>query len=184
MKKRINLLNKPNQYFQYEKIFKRIRKLTIYLLILFFVVFLPIFLILFNKEKEIDRLYQEKKSLLEYITANKQIEADFIYLKSKHQQLVQAINEDVNFLPYYNILLNSLKESSPSPKLDQVIISKDRSVSFTLIFNDKTAMVNFLKFAESDKFINNFNHLFISKFNLTEKGKAAELLFLGQFKLL
>ena len=139
-------------------------------------------MVVIQNNKKLDVLYTEKKNLLEYLAQNKEVEAEFVYLRNKQSQITKIIDEDVNFLPYYNLLTDSLKQASPSPILDAIIITKDRTINFTLKFNDSNSIISFLKFAESESFLKNFSQLFISQFNLqSKKGSPSyQLLLLGK----
>jgi len=182
MKKGINLIIKQKKYLHYENFFKTLRKLLLILVVIFFVISIPSFLLIIQSNKKLDALYLEKKNLLEYLTANKKVEAEFVYLKNKQTQITKIINEDVNFLPYCNLLTDSLKQASPSPTLDAIIITKDRTINFTLRFDDPNSIISFLKFAESEIFLNNFSQLYISQFNLESKkgNQAYQLLLIGK----
>jgi len=182
MKKGINLITKQKKYLRYEVFFKTLRTLLLVMVVLFFIILIPSFLTVIQNNKKLDQLYLEKKNLLEYLSANKEVEAEFIYLRNKQSQIAKIIQEDVNFLPYYNLLTDSLKQASPSPILDAIIITKDRTVNFTLRFDDPSSITSFLKFAESESFLKNFSQLYISQFNLeSQKGsKNYQLLLIGK----
>lgn len=153
------------------------------MIIIFFVILIPSFIIVAQQNNQLNGLLEEKKSLLEYLNQNKEVEAEFVYFRNKESQLNGIINQDVNFLPYYNLLTDSLKQASPSPLLDAIVITKDRTVNFTLRFSDTNSITSFLRFAESDKFLNNFSQLVISQFGIElKKGSSNyQLLLLGKF---
>ncbi len=182
MKKGINLITKQKKYLHYENLFKTLRSLLLVLVIIFFVILIPSFLAIIQNNKKLNSLYLEKKNLLEYLAAHKEVEAEFVYLRNKQSQIAKIIDEDVNFLPYYNLLTDSLKQASPSPILDAIIITKDRTINFTLKFNDPNSITSFLKFAESENFLKNFSQLFISQFNLESKkgNRNYQLLLIGK----
>jgi len=182
MKKGINLITKQKKYLHYENLFKTLRSLLLVMVIVFFVILIPSFLTVVQNNKKLDALYLEKKNLLQYLATNKEVEAEFIYLRNKQSQITKVINEDVNFLPYYNLLTDSLKQASPSPMLDAIIITKDRTINFTLRFDDPKSITTFLKFAESEGFLKNFSQLYISQINLESKkgSQNYQLLLIGK----
>lgn len=173
MKKGINLIIKQKKYLAYEKFFQNFRVMLVIITGLFLLIFVGLFSIVIGKNRELDQLLLEKKRLLEFISQNQKVEAEFTYFRNKQQRLQQILNEDVNFLPYYHLITDSLKSASPEPKLEIILITKDRSINFTLTFDNPNSTVLFLKFAESDTFLKNFSQLLISQFNL-ERSKDKE----------
>lgn len=172
MKKGINLITKQKKYLQYERFFRNLRIILVILATLLLVVITVSFLYLFSKNQQLERLMKEKKQILEFLSNNKQVEAEFIYFRNKQNRLISILNDDVNFLPYYNLITESLKSASPEPKLDTIIITKDRSINFTLTFDDSNSIILFLKFAESDEFLKSFSQLIISQFNIEFKKES------------
>jgi len=179
---KINLIKKPKKYQKYEYFFKFIRKITIFLLIIFLIIFIPFYWFLKEKNKQLELIYQEKEELLNFLAKNKETELAFLNLKGKHQLLVNFLNEDVNFLPYYNLLLDSLKHATQPPKINNVTIDNKRVVNFSLTFDDHSSFISFLKYAESDIFVDKFNKLYISNINLAGINKTTQLVFSGEFK--
>jgi hypothetical protein len=169
MKKGINLIRRQKKYLRYENFFKILRTLLVVVSVIFFIIFIFSFGITAQNNRKLNDLYLEKKNLLEYLANNKEVEAEFTYFRNKYTQLKSIIDEDVNFLPYYNLLTESLKQASPSPILDAIIITKDRTVNFTLRFDNPSSITSFLKFAESESFLKNFTQLFVGQFNLESK---------------
>lgn len=182
MKKGINLIIKQKKYLLYEKFFYYLRLVLVFTSIFFLIVLIVFFFVLFSKERRLERLMTDKKNYLDILNKNKEVEAEFVYFRNKQKRLISIINQDVNFLPYYHLVTESLKSASPEPKLDMIVINKDRSINFTLIFNDSNSTILFLKFAESDQFLKNFSQLIISQFNieLTKGNKNYHLYFIGK----
>ena len=169
MKKGINLIIKQKKYLRYENFFRALRVILLGLTIFFSITLISLFAFLFIKNRQLEQLMLEKKNLLNFLSKNKEVEAEFAYFHNKQNRLITILNQDVKFLPYYNLITDSLKSASPEPKLDTIIINKDRSINFTLIFNDANSVIPFLKFAESDQFVNNFSQLIISEFSITSE---------------
>ena len=168
----INLVTKQKKYLRFEKIFETIRVVLIVATGIFFVSAIISFYFLFVKNQQLEQLMAEKKTLLQYLNVNKEVEAEFIYFRNKQKQLISIINEDVNFFPYYHLITESLKSASPEPKLDTIVISKNREINFTLSFDDSNSMIIFLKTVESDTFLKNFSQLRISQLNIEQKKEA------------
>ena len=169
MKKGINLIIKQKKYLRYENFFRALRVILLGLTIFFSITLISLFVFLFIKNRQLEQLMLEKKNLINFLSKNKEVEAEFAYFHNKQNRLITILNQDVKFLPYYNLITDSLKSASPEPKLDTIIINKDRSINFTLIFNDANSVIPFLKFAESDQFVSNFSQLIISEFSISSK---------------
>ena len=182
MKKGINLISKQKKYLRYEAFFRNIRRTLLIVSSIFLIFLVSVFFTLAVKNKELERVMQEKKRILDFLNTNKEVEAEFVYFRNKHQRLEAILSEDVNFLPYYNLITDSLKSASPEPILEKILITKDRAINFTLNFDNTDSIVLFLKFAESDPFLKNFSQLLISQFNLqSEKaGQNYQLNLVGQ----
>ncbi|PIV09729.1 hypothetical protein COS31_05565 [Candidatus Roizmanbacteria bacterium CG02_land_8_20_14_3_00_36_15] len=181
MKKGINLITRHKKYLHYEGFFLKLRIGLIIVAVVFFIVFSGFFYFLLHKNNQYNQLILEKKKYLEYLDAHKEVEAEFAYFRNKQNQLVSILGQDVQFLPYYNLVVESLKTASPEPKLESIIISKDRTINFTLRFENSGSIINFLRFAESDNFLKSFSQLVISSFNIEEKkdNKKYQLNFSG-----
>lgn len=172
MKKGINLLIKQQRYQNLEKTFEKIKTGVVLIFILFLISYGAAYYFLSQQSKQTKLLNLQKKDILDFLVNNKEVEAKFVYFRGKEKQLGDIIKQDVNFLPYYNLLKNSLKNSTPEAKLDSVVIDKNRKVSFIVSFGDYNGILSFLKFAETDSFLHNFNNLVLSNFNTLAKDKT------------
>lgn len=182
MKKGINLIIRREKYLQYEKLFYRLKTIVLLMGILMLIFAIGLNLYLFKQDQKLIKLINEKKRLLEFIAKNKQVEGEFIYFRNKQNRLLSILKEDVNFLPYYTLITDSLKSASSEPKLDTIIITKDRAINLTLTFDDSNSMVLFLKFAESEDFLKNFSELIVSQFKieLKKNSKSYQLNLVGK----
>jgi len=186
MKKRINLLTKQIEYRGLEAFFQALR---IYILVffgIFIVAFSLVFFFLYKQSVANRKLQIEKADLLQYLVSQKEAEAKFVYFNSKYSQIKNYLKNDVNFEPYYKLLNDSLKLASPEPELENLKIDKKKAFSFDLNFSNMENLLVFLKFAESKKFINNFEKLTLIGFSIDQKTKqkasSYQLLFEGTFK--
>ena len=186
MKKRINLLTKQVEYKSLEKIFKHLRIYIGVFFIVFLIYFSVIFFLLLRQNIEKQKLISQKAELLTYLADQKEAEAKFIYFDSKYKQIKNFLKNDVNFEPYYKILNDSLKLASPEPELQDLKINEKREFNFDLSFSSVENILVFLKFAENDRFLSNFDALTLSDFNYEQSGKENEtslqLHFKGVFK--
>ncbi|NMB83753.1 hypothetical protein GYA28_00510 [Candidatus Roizmanbacteria bacterium] len=169
MKKRINLLVKQKKYLQIEELFKYIKLGVVVTTVIFFVIISVYLLLLSSSKRKIDILIVEKKQLLEYVLKNKEVEAKFKYFHGKNSQIQTIMKNDVNFYPYYSLLKESLKNASPEPVLESVVIDRTRATTFTLSFNNLTSLLTFLKYAESPGFLSNFSELSLHQFGIDQK---------------
>lgn len=181
MKKRINLL-KQNRYVGNEKLIKRIMLSATVIGLIIFIIFLFLNYLNLRTGNQIKDLNSEKQKALIYLLENKDNEAKLQYFKSKENQLIKYNKNDAHFLPYYEVLEKAIQPASNSSTLDSIDIDKDRNVSFTVRFNDFQATLNFLKYVESDTFLNNFNRLVLSNINLIDLSKNYQFTFNGNFK--
>ena len=182
MKKRINLIVKQKKYQHLERIFQSLRAAVIFVFIVFFINSLVYFFILYNQKAKIKTLESQKKDLLTYILQNKEIEAKFVFFNNKEKSITTILKNDVNFYPYYNLLVESLKASSPPATLENVTIDKSKATEFTLSFPQYSSLLVFFKFIESDIFLKNFTELhLVSLSNKANKSGDISMNFKGKF---
>ncbi len=186
MRKRINLLTKQIEYKGYEKFFQILRVYLIGFFGIFLVLFGIVYVLLFSQNSQKQKLLADKENLIQYLNQQREVEAKFMYFDSKYSQLKNYLRNDVNFEPYYKILNDSLKLASPEPELENLKINEKRVFSFDLNFSGIDNILVFLKFAETEKFLQNFEKLTLIGFNFEqtgqEKGTNYQLKFEGIFK--
>ncbi len=181
-RKRVNLLVKQSRYQSIERVFGWLRSAPLILAGVALVMSLVVFQIVFSQKHQYEILLSKKQSMLSYLLQNKDNEAKFVYFNNKEQQVSGIIANDVNFLPYYRLLANSLQSASPAAQLESVTISKNRSVDFVLKFNSYDNMIDFIAFFESDAFLKNFSQLQLSGFNSSSaKQGTFQMNFVGKF---
>lgn len=184
MKKRIDLLKTQSRYIKVENFFKNLKTAIILLFLVFLAVYLVFFYLLSLQKRKISDLSVQKKEFLEFFIQNKEVEAKFVYFRNKQKQFNDVLKEDVNFYPYYNLLKESLQIANVEARLDSVLIDKTKLVSFSLSFTDYSSLLAFLRFAESDEFLKNFNQLDLINFSKDDKQstkKDYKLIFSGKF---
>ncbi len=183
MKNRINLLSKQERYLRLETFFQMLRLGILVLGIVVFLIDVVFFGFLIAQRKQLDSVSSEKKKVLDYLVANKEAEAKYVYFRNKENQISTFLKNDVHFFPYYNVLNASLNSASPPARLDSLIIDKTKEVEFAVGFEDFPALTSFFKFAETNAFLDNFTELKLNGFNITKQGKSIYLLgFKGKFK--
>jgi len=176
MAKRINLFRlKPKSSLPPLLMFftSKGKNLGVVFSILFFIGFLTVNLLIFRDRTKIRQLNAQKEVYLKYLMDNKNTEAKFKYFKAKQKQLSDYYGNDASFLPYYQVLTDALKPASESAVLESVTINNKRDSTFTVKILNYDKAINFLKYVESDDFLNNFDELVLTGFNLFEKENGA-----------
>ena len=192
--KRINLFAKQKKYAQIEKYFSWLRFSLIGFVILFVFFNIFSFVILSKQQKKLKSLDALRKQYLDFLIKNNEIEAKFIFYKNKNQEFNKIIANDVNFLPYYRVLNDSLRSATSSALLNALTINKDRSTDFSIQIENYETAFQFIKYAETDNFLKNFEALTLVEFSsqLNSKGQTADtnkkrlinLAFKGKFRKL
>jgi type II secretory pathway component PulL len=187
-KNKINLLINREDYQKYQDIFRRLRLVAVILVIIFFSLFLIFYLTLKSKNDKVDALNLQKKTLLEILKDKKNDEAKINYFQKKYLDLKTFLKEDAFPSPYYSLLNSALVESSQAATMKSFEINKDREVSFTISFSDFEKLTSFLKFIESETFLNNFEDISLKSFSVAggedKSEDKYELSFVGKFVLL
>jgi len=184
MRRRIDLLKTQARYLKIENFFRDLKAAIIVLFVVFLAVYIVFFYLLSLQRREISDLSVQKREFLEFFIQNKEVEAKFVYFRNKQKQLNDILKEDVNFYPYYNLLKESLQIANVEARLESVLIDKTKSVGFSLSFTDYSSLLSFLRFAESDEFLKNFNQLDLINFSKDDKQSAKidyRLNFSGKF---
>lgn len=184
-KNKINLLINREDYQKYQDIFSRLRLVAIILVIIFSSLFLIFYLTLKSKNNKVEKLNLQKKTLLEILKDKKSDEAKINYIQKKYLDLKMFLKEDAFPSPYYSLLNSALVESSQTAIMKSFEINKNREVSFAISFSDFEKLTSFLKFVESETFLNNFEDISLKSFSVAggdEKNKDNyQLSFVGKF---
>lgn len=184
-KKRINLIINREDYRKYEEIFYYLRNGVYLILFIFFIILIYFLITISNLNKKIEYLTLEKTSILKIISANTDKYAKLNYLRKKYFDLISFLKEDASSSQYYSLLNNSLQDSSQSAKIKTFIVDKNRNFEFTVVFSDFSSMRNFFQFLETEKFLKNFEKIFLKNFYIigatVDRGENYELSFYGVF---
>lgn len=178
-KKRINLFGSRIEYFQIEKQFYYLRILTIILFFTLIFIFIFINIKFFSDQKQLSNLINKKKVLLENQQQNLNEEAKIKIAFNKYQDIQSYLKNDANFLPYYQILISTLKTATPEPVILSFKVDKEKKTNFTLGFSDINQIIKFLDFIEEENFLNKFETLVLKGFSISES--KTELTFEGRF---
>ena len=191
-KNRINLLVSREDYQKYENLFEQSKLSVAVLTVILFILFISFYLILKNKFNLYENMNLQKKTYLQLLTERRADEAKINYIQKKYLDLKTFLKDDAASVPYYQLLSDAIKDSSTlltinsseSASLKSFEINKERLASFTISFSAFDKLMDFLKFAESQTFINNFENISLKNFVVIgdkEKKQSYELSFDGKF---
>ncbi len=183
-KNRINLLVSREDYRKYESFFEQLKLLAAVLTVILFVIFISIYLVLRNKFSFYENMNLQKKTYLQLLSERRGDEAKINYIQKKYLDLKTFLKDDASTTPYYQLLSDAIKDSSQSASLKSFEVNKDRMASFTIVFSTFNKLMDFLKFAESQTFIKNFENISLKNFVVMgdkEKKESYELSFSGKF---
>lgn len=183
-KNSINLLINREDYQKYENMFERLKLSATILTVILTILFLYFFIYIRNSVNTYDKMNLQKKSYLQSLTKRRADEAKINYIEKKFLDFKNFLKDDASSVAYYEILSGAISQSSESATLKSLEVDKTRNTSFTITFSMFERMMDFLKFAESEVFLNNFE--FISLKNLIivgdkDKNENYELSFVGKF---
>lgn len=183
-KSRINLLVNREDYQKYENIFERLKLSAALLTFILFTIFLSFYLILRKKFNLFEKMNLQKKTYLQLLTERRSDEAKINFIQKKYLYLKTFLKDDASSTPYYQLLSDAIKNSSQAASLKLFEVNKNREASFTIIFSNFDKLMEFLKFAESKEFINNFENISLKNFVIIGKkdsNESYELSFSGKF---
>lgn len=186
--KKINLAIYTHDSQRIQRIFKILRLFTFFYSIVISLAFVFFFIANNRLIKKLNEANIQKESLLVSLQSYKNKEANMLYISKKINLLDEYLNTDTKFIPYFNILSESLGNSSESASLSEFTIDKNRVAMFKVTFDNKEAMFSYLRRAESPAFIHNFSSLTLTSIKSTvdtiESGDLKtlyELTFNGKF---
>jgi len=178
-KKRINLLENRVDYQNALRLFYYVRVSSFFFFFIFLLVFFFSNLRLINDKKKLDSFFNQKKILLENEQSNIDEKVKINLLNKKYQNIQLFLKDDAQFLPYYNLLLSSLKTATAEPTLLSFTIDKEKNTEFNVGFSNFKQVIDFLNFIEGDYFLNKFESLVLNGFSISEK--TMNLSFKGKF---
>ncbi|MBI5123749.1 hypothetical protein HZA75_07860 [Candidatus Roizmanbacteria bacterium] len=183
-KNRINLLVSREDYQKYENYFEQLKLSAAVLTAILFILFISFYLVLRNKFNLYENMNLQKKTHLQLLSERRGDEAKINYIEKKYLDLKTFLKDDASTTPYYQLLSSAIKDSSKSAGLKSFEVNKDRMTSFTISFSAFKELMDFLKFAESQTFIKNFENISLKNFVVLgkkEKKESYELSFSGKF---
>lgn len=182
MKRRINLLKAERKYIQMERYFLWLRRIVISYAVIFLLGIAVLLFLTFQLQSKYQSLVAQTEAQNQYLLANKDREAQLLYLANKLKQTSTVLEEDVNFSPYYNVLVQSLQGASEAARFQSVIIDKDqKQFEFTVGLSDYASLLNFFKYIETDEFLQYFTDITLTNFDLTQTKNSYNLTFKGKF---
>lgn len=183
MKKYINLLTTKKDYKEKEQFFLILRKISFVLIFFTFILLITILLFQQKINSQYQKLLLEKENYLQQLLSKKEIEKKVIYINEKGVTFNKILKEDVDFLPYYQTLIDYFPASSQSATIKSISFNNKKEVKIVVNFINEQELYQFLDHLEEDKFLNLFSNLFLNSFNLSEKEKKFyQLILEGQFK--
>ena len=126
----------------------------------------------------------KKKAYLELLTERNRDEAKINYIEKKYSDLKKYLKDDASSVTYFEILSDSIKNSSESAILKSFEVDKTRNTTFIINFTVFEKMMDFLKFAESEQFLNNFESISLKNLIIAgsdNQNENYELSFVGKF---
>lgn len=183
-KNNINLLINREDYQKYENLFERLKLVATILAIILTVLFIFFYFLIKNKFDNYERLNLEKKNYLELLVNRRGDEAKVNYIEKKYLDLKKFLKNDSSSLSYFELLSDAINNSSESAKLKSLEVDKTRKASFTITFSMFDKMMDFLKFAESEVFLKNFESISLKNLVIIGDNKdkeSYEISFTGIF---
>ena len=183
-KNRINLLINREDYQKYENQFERFKLSAAILTVILTIIFIFSYISIKNKFNKYENMNLQKKTYLQLLGERKEDEAKINYIEKKYKDFKNFLKDDASSAIYYEILSDSIKSSSESAKLKSLAVDKTRNASFIITFSVFDKMMSFLKFAESEIFLNNFESISLKNLIIAGNNKLDEnyeLSFVGKF---
>ncbi len=183
-KNNINLLINREDYQKYENLFERLKLTATILTVILAIIFTYFYISIKNQFNIYEKMNLQKKTYLQLLTNRRGDEIKINYIEKKYLDLKKFLKDDASSITYFEILSDSIKNSSESAKLTSLEVNKTRDTSFTINFSAFEKMMDFLKFAESEIFLSNFENISLKNLVIvgdSKNNKNYELSFTGKF---
>lgn len=176
MKKHINLLLvlKKKNYQKREKIFKIIKIFTVIIGVFTILSLAAVFFIKRQVLEEYKTLLDKKEEYLKLLSSKQDLDKKVVYFNEKSSAFANILNQDVNFLPYYDLLLSHIPISSDSASLSQINFDNQKNIKFSLNFTDTYVFLKNFENFKNENFLKIFNELTLSAFTISEGDKTKE----------
>ena len=184
-KNRINLLVNSEDYQKYENLFERLKLSAAILTGILTIIFLFFYFSIKSKFDAYEKMNLQKKTYLQSLTDLREDEVKINYIQKKYLDLKNFLKDDSASVAYYEIVSDAIKDGSESAKLKSLEVDKTRVTAFSIGFSGFEKMMNFLKFAESEIFLKNFETISLKNLVIvgnSELNENYELTFIGKFK--
>ncbi len=201
MAKHINLFPKTKQFASTVRSVERVvLQGTIVGVVIALGIAYGVYMIIESREKIVD-LERQQTQLLRYIHQEQEFIAQLDLLSTKKKALNVFLQDDAEFLPYYDRLVMSIEEgtgtkvatyaradSTESAKIQSFLMNKTLETGFQIVFANESMMLDFLSYADSSSFTSHFAELTVSGFslrdnkNIQDRKQPFTLSFSGTFK--
>lgn len=169
MKKYINLLYHKKEYQKKQKILLAIIFFLMIIDIIFFSLFISISYQFFKNQREYKDLIIEKENILNLNKKNAELQVKINYISNYSNHFFNLLDNDLNFLPYYEFIKKKLESISPEIKITQINFDKNNNFKFLIFIPNIETLINFLNLLEDPEFKSNFNRLNLISLILSNK---------------
>lgn len=185
MRQYINLFTKKKQQQPIPVMAQRMRMYGIIFLLLSLVmlgVTIGYYIIMLDERSQVQERLERTQALL---NPNDEIMGSIVYFINKKSQLDNYEQDDIEFPYYYRTLRDTLSQAETPITLKTMTLTRDRSTSFSIEFQDIASAKTLMAFIESDEFLNKFEALSMSSFSVgasLDESDFYTLRFSGRFK--
>lgn len=165
MNQRINLLQNRASILALQHRYAYLRTATYVYVGIFLMFCLVAGIYLYSLSSQLQAAEAQKDELLRSMEGTQEQEVKLSLLGRKVRQFDAFIQEDAHITPYYNILLETLQQSSQSATLSEFSINKEREATFTIKFLTFDDLLESFRFIESPAFLANFEKLSMNNFS-------------------
>jgi len=178
-KTKINLLTYKENYRQIEKFFLYLRVSTIVVVFIFISAICYFTVTMKGLTDKYNSLVKRKTMLMADVDNKKETEAKIIYIQDKYTALKTFLKDDARILPYYDLLISVLPQSTTSAKLEDFNVDTQRNIDFKFSFQNLSDLTDFFKLVESDNFLKNFEKLTLGGITTDKQSANYTLSFTG-----
>ena len=168
MRKRANLLFAKKDYFKKEKYFYYFRGVTVGFGVISIIVLIIMIYLMMSISLETEVINRQISDVQKYLNKNQQLRTDINYFNQKNNLAGEILKKDVNFVPYYNKLIQYIPVSTDQATINSINFNNKHEVDFILTFTEYENFINFLSALQTKSFLDIFDKLSLESFSIRE----------------
>lgn len=163
----INLLYKKNNYKRTARLFSILRKITLVVGIITFLLLSSVFYLTIQTTNRYQTLAREKERLLKNLLPKKEQQRKLTVIYEKGAYVSELLKDNPQFVSYIDRLQQLIPVASESAVLNSFSIDTKKNIVSSISFSDSASTLEFIDAVEKKEFLDTFSTLSINSITIT-----------------